>query len=43
MKAQALGTVVVTLLLYVLGGSAYMVITLIKTWQNWREKVEKKN
>jgi hypothetical protein len=31
MKALALGTVVVTLLLYVLGGSAYMVITLIKT------------
>ena len=43
MKAMALGTVVVTLLLYVLGGSAYMVITLIKTWQNRRKKVEKED
>ena len=43
MKALALGTVVVTLLLYVLGGSAYMVITLIKTWQNRRKKVEKED
>ena len=41
MKAMAVGTIVITLILYALGGLTFVTIILIKDWLNRRRKVEK--
>ena len=41
MKAMAVGTIVITPILYALGGLTFVTIILIKDWLNRRRKVEK--
>jgi hypothetical protein len=41
MKALGVGTVVLTPLLYILGGLIFIVISSIKGWLNRRKKVQK--
>ena len=43
LKAMAVGTIVITPILYALGGLTFVTIILIKDWLNRRKKVEKKN
>ena len=43
MKAMAVGTIVITPILYALGGLTFVTIILIKDWLNRRKEVEKKN
>ena len=41
LKAMAVGTIVITPILYALGGLTFVTIILIKDWLNRRRKVEK--